>query len=75
MEEKETPVACMKHLLAGNPVAKSGALSLCMSLGSCHSIERDYYEILGVQHNASREEIKKAYHAVSGSMKSNMKGM
>lgn len=26
MEEKETPVACMKHLLAGNPVAKSGAL-------------------------------------------------
>lgn len=37
--------------------------SLNMS-GACYSAERDYYEILGVSRDSSREEIKMAFHAV-----------
>ncbi|GMN40080.1 hypothetical protein TIFTF001_009315 [Ficus carica] len=33
--------------------------------GFYSSPERDYYEILGVQRNASRDEIKKAFHALA----------
>nr|GMD41271.1 chaperone protein DnaJ 1, mitochondrial isoform X2 [Ipomoea batatas] len=31
----------------------------------CHSAEKDYYDLLGVSKDASREEIKKAFHALA----------
>ncbi|CAM8926321.1 unnamed protein product [Rhodiola kirilowii] len=33
--------------------------------GPCFASEKDYYKILGVSKNASREEIKKAFHALA----------
>ncbi|WMV10991.1 hypothetical protein MTR67_004376 [Solanum verrucosum] len=35
------------------------------STGACYSAERDYYEILGVSRDSSRDEIKKAFHALA----------
>ncbi|XP_031121099.1 chaperone protein dnaJ 1, mitochondrial isoform X1 [Ipomoea triloba] len=35
------------------------------STGVCHSAEKDYYDLLGVSKDASREEIKKAFHALA----------
>lgn len=36
----------------------------CVSLGSLHASEKNYYELLGVSDNASRNEIRKAFHEV-----------
>ncbi|KAM7514523.1 hypothetical protein LguiA_004106 [Lonicera macranthoides] len=33
--------------------------------GFCYASERDYYEVLGVSKDASRDEIKKAFHALA----------
>ncbi|KAL6572550.1 hypothetical protein OROMI_013508 [Orobanche minor] len=33
--------------------------------GACHSVNRDYYEILGISKDATRDEIKKAFHALA----------
>ncbi|RAL47050.1 hypothetical protein DM860_017091 [Cuscuta australis] len=35
------------------------------STGVCHSMEKDYYDLLGVSKDASREEIKKAFHLLA----------
>ncbi|KAF3626319.1 putative salicylate O-methyltransferase-like [Capsicum annuum] len=35
------------------------------STGTCYSPERDYYEILGVTRDSSRDEIKKAFHVLA----------
>lgn len=34
-------------------------------LGSLHASERNYYDVLGVSKDASRDEIRKAFHGVS----------
>lgn len=40
---------------------------MCYYEGPCFAARKDYYGILGVSKNASREEIKKDFHAASAS--------
>nr|GMD66293.1 chaperone protein DnaJ 1, mitochondrial isoform X2 [Ipomoea batatas]GMD82285.1 chaperone protein DnaJ 1, mitochondrial isoform X2 [Ipomoea batatas] len=56
-----------KHVVAGMAIIGSlfGVPWYFMNRGVCHSAEKDYYDLLGVSKDASREEIKKAFHALA----------